>query len=753
MRNRLIIKDIVRNKVVSLTILFFIGLTSLLLSLVSTLSVNLFGSIDKDSLEDFAANTECVEAFQVLSFLGIDSEKIVINGTSLAGTLQDNGFCTQSEDFDFLLDLNGKPVYPADGELYAPVFYSKDGTMKEGDTIVIGKTVFTVAGFVRDSQMNSALAYSKRFVVSPADYTKLEPLGAVEALIEFRLSDTEKLGSFEAAYSQARLPANGPTLTWPLFRMISAMSDGMMIAVIMLVSILVILIALFCIRFTLLAKIEDDYKEIGTMKAIGMRLSDIRSIYLSTYGVLAAAGCVSGFGLSFLFYKPMLKNIRLNFGDSGSQSIAFCLGILGAMLLFFFILFYVRMNLRQFDSISAAEAIRFGIKENSGKLGTFRLKLSNNKIFSTNLFLGISDVLGRIRLYSTMLVVIMLGTFIIIVPQNLYHTISSENFVSYMGIGNCDLRIDIQQNDDIAGKTKQLEEYVMSDKHVSSFAVLTTKTFVIRTDKGTTEHMKVELGDHTVFPVMYAEGQMPASKQEIALSSLAAEEWGKGVGDTVTLVTDEGEKNLSVCGIYSDITNGGKTAKAVFEDDNTDTAWSIVCVSFLDQSIKDIKLAQYQKQYDFARVSSIDNYVSQTFGQTLSAIRTASLVAVCVAISVTLLVTILFLKLLIAKDAYSIAVIKAIGYTNADLKWQFAFRVLSVLVIGLVLGTILAGTLGETIVGMAISTFGASAFHFTADLPSTFLFCPFVLFLTTVISIIIGTENIGKISISKSIKE
>lgn len=33
---------------------------------------------------------------------------------------------------------------------------------------------------------------------------------------------------------------------------------------------------------------------------------------------------------------------------------------------------------------------------------------------------------------------------------------------------------------------------------------------------------------------------------------------GKEVGDEITLLTDEGEKHLTVCGIYSDITMEGK---------------------------------------------------------------------------------------------------------------------------------------------------------------------------------------------------
>lgn len=180
---------------------------------------------------------------------------------------------------------------------------------------------------------------------------------------EFRLDKIENVGSFEAKYSAAKLPANGPALTWPLFRMISALSDGIMIAVILLVCFLVVIIALCCIRFTLLAKIEEDYKEIGTMKAIGMWLSDIWGLYLSTYGALAAGGCILGFVLSFIFYQPMQKSIRLTFGKSGSESSAFVLAIICVLLLFAFILFYVNMNLRRFRKISAAEAIRFGMSQ------------------------------------------------------------------------------------------------------------------------------------------------------------------------------------------------------------------------------------------------------------------------------------------------------------------------------------------------------------------------------------------------------
>lgn len=354
MKSRMIWNDIARNKAVALMLLLFVSAAAMLLSSAAVLGANLSGSIDRlmqdartphfmqmhtgelelDRLEAFAAEQAQVSQFQVVRFLNMDNDSIEINGGTLSCSLQDNGFCTQSGQFDFLLDADGVPVRPADGEVYAPVFYRKDGVMKLGDTISIHGLRFTIAGFVRDSQMNSALASSKRFVVSEADYARLEPFGAVEYLIEFCLDDRSHLGAFTAAYSAAGLPANGPALTWPLFRMMSAISDGIMIAVVLLVGILVILIALLCIRFTLLAKIEDDYREIGTMKAIGMRVSDIRSLYLSTYGAILAAGCVLGFGLSLLFVRLMTGGIRQNLGSSGNDTAAFLLGLAGVLLLF-----------------------------------------------------------------------------------------------------------------------------------------------------------------------------------------------------------------------------------------------------------------------------------------------------------------------------------------------------------------------------------------------------------------------------------
>lgn len=67
----------------------------------------------------------------------------------------------QSEKFDYLLDLDGNVINVSDSELYVPICYLRDNTAKVSDKAVIFGKEFTVAGFLRDSQMNSTLSSSK----------------------------------------------------------------------------------------------------------------------------------------------------------------------------------------------------------------------------------------------------------------------------------------------------------------------------------------------------------------------------------------------------------------------------------------------------------------------------------------------------------------------------------------------------------------------------------------------------------------
>lgn len=773
MYRKLIINDIKKSKLISITITAFILLAAMLTSLAAILSVSLFTSIDsmmenavtphflqmhsgginRQQLLNFADKQGNVQDFQVSSFLNIEGAEIAIGESSLAGSIQDNGLSVQSERFDFLLGLDGNIIRPAQGEIYVPLYYMKNGQANIGDSVVIHGIGFKVAGFLRDSQMNASMISSKRFLVNESDFKKMKEFGKQEYLIEFRLTAPSAVSSFEEAYLAAGLPANGPpAITYSLFKMANAIDDGIMIAVLMLTSILVIIVGFLCIRFTLLAKVEDDYREIGVLKAIGLRTRSIKQLYLAKYGALAGTACIVGFVLSLFLKEPFLENIRLYMGESDSSGLGLVLGMLGALIIFFVVILYVNGVLRRFKKISAAQAIRFGAPQEKTK-ATRGFRLSANRIISPNIFLGIKDILSRKKLYVTMLMVLIISSFLMIVPQNIYNTISQRNFMAYMGIGECDMRVDIQQTDNIAGKTEELASSMAQDSEIKKYAVLKSYMFDMPMKDGTVGKLKVELGDHSVFPIKYSIGRAPQSKSEIAISKFVAEDLGISLNDKIVLIVDNQKKALTICGVYSDITNGGKTAKAIFDISDGNILWSIIPVKLHSGVDVHGKVVEYKNRLSYAKVADIDEYIKQAFGGITDAVQKASYASIAAAAILTMLVTLLFMKMLLTKDRYSIAVLKSLGFKTAEIRVQYLAKAFAVLIVGILIGTILANTLGEFVGAGLIASFGASTFRFVVNPIFAYLFSPVLMAMCVGFATWLSISGISLLKIPEYIKE
>ena len=769
---KIIAGDMKRSRLVSAAVALFIAASAALLSLAAILFFQLYGAADalmeqaktphfmqmhagtadEARLASFAVQNEDVQAYQLCRFLNIDGAQFRLKESTLSGSVQDNGLCVQGEGFDYLLDMDGRVIEAAPGELYVPLCYERQFALKAGDAASVCGRAFTIAGFLRDSQMNSTLASSKRFLVNAGDYAALTPCGSEEYLISFRLKDQSKLGAFAAAYTAAGLEANGPTITYPLFRMISVLSDGMMAAVILLASLLSVLIAFACIRFTLLAKVEDDYREIGVMKGVGLQVSTIKRIYLAQYLALAAAGSVLGYGLSLLLREPLLANIRRFMGEGGNDAPALFAGAIGVTLVFFAVLAYVNGVLGRFRKLSAAQAIRFGAPQEQ-KGGSKALRLSRSGAINVNLFLGARDVLQRKKLYGTLLLALVFSTFIMVVPLKLYATISSGDFVRYMGAGDCDMRIDIQQTAEPEIMAQKAVRVLEKDPDLAAYALLITKMYTLRTAEGAFENLCVELGEHNAFPVGYISGSAPAAPDEIALSELNAEALGLQTGGILHLQVNGNEREMRVCGVYPDINNGGKTAKAAFADRETKATWCVINASFKDPSMAGEKVAFYKETLPGAKVCALDEYVRQLFGATILSVKKAACTAAAAALFIAALITLLSVKMLLAKDRCDVAVLRACGFTAADIRAQYAARAALVMLVGLALGTLLANSLGELLAGALLSSMGAASFRFVSGGLLVGLLCPVAMLFATMTGAYAALRGAGKAPLYDSIKE
>ena len=679
------------------------------------------GELSEEEIRAFVAERPEVEEMQICTFLNLENGQIKIGDVSFDNNMQDNGLFCQSDKFDYLLDAGDNIISVSPGEVYVPVAYKNEYDISAGDKMYIGTEELIVAGFMRDSQMNSMMASSKRFLVNEADYERLKPLGSEEYLIEFRFRDESDAGAFSTAYKDADLPGNGPTITYPLIKLMNALSDGVMIIVILIVAVVVLYISVMCIRYIILTQLEKDRREIGMMKAVGLSGKDIRRLYMAKYLLLSVTGCIVGSALACVLAIPLGRNMRELYGEADNAVLVYAGMIAGAVLAEAVILLSVRRILRKTEKLSAVTAL-------CGRGGTGKKK---------NLWIPVA-------------VIIMASVFMMIVPDSMKKTMSAPDFVRYMGIGNSQIRIDVRQTNDIGSSTDDLARRMADDSRVSKYSVMRTGSYKTYLPDGTSYNLMLENGDHGVFPVNYTEGTYPVNENEIALSILNSEETGLGVGDTITVLkmTSEGENVQSecvICGIYSDITNGGKTAKGCM-DDETPAIWSVMYVSLKDGVAIDEWISEYSAASEESiKIAGISEYMSGMYGQTIRNIGNASLITKAVACVVITVVILLLMRLVIWRERGESSLKKALGLTASEIRADYLKKLVVYLLTGLVFGILSGLLLGQRLAGVLLGFMGAKGLEFTMDPLSTFLIIPSLMMLSVFAAAAVSLKEVKNI--------
>lgn len=776
---KIIKRDFQRNKIITIALFIFIMLSALLVASASNIIMQLSsslahlfteskaphfvqmhsGEIDQAKIDAFVSGSSLVKEQQTVEMIGVYGKNIFL-GKSLTAeenSVMDIGFVKQNDSFDLLLDLESQVIVVAKGEIAVPIYYMQQKNMKIGDNVRISngsfEMEFTVTDFVRDVLMNPSIISSKRFVINESDFEMLKMnLGEVEYLIEFQLTDLSRLNEFGNDYQSSNLPQKGPTINYNLFRTLNALTDGIVAAVIIFVSLLLIAIALLCLRFTIIATMEEDYREIGIMKAIGIDGQDIKQIYLTKYIVMAIFASVSGYLVSLFINRLFTANMALYMGAARKSVLHYLVPILATVLIFLLMVSFCQFTLRRFRRITASDALRSGSIGESQISKNF-LPLSKNRFMNVNIFLGLKDVLGRFKVFGLLCFVFVICSFIIIVPVNFLNTIRSPDLMTYMGIGRSDIRIDLHQSDDVVQRFSEMIAYIENDKDVDKFSPLITCKFKALNSDGTYENINVETGEFSIFPLEYVSGAAPVSDTEIALSYLNAQELDKGVGDTLQLIVDGQVWQMLVSGIYQDVTNGGKTAKTLLHYDAETVLWYVVSVDMKPGIDISEKIDEYAEAFYPAKVTYLADYLSQTFGATIEQLKLITALAILIAISVSILITSLFLKMLIAKDSSGIALMKSIGFSLRDIRVQYITRALLVLGIGIIIGTAASNTLGQGLVSLMLSFMGASQIKFVINPVVAYVLCPLVQMIVVTVTTLVSIVSMKKSSIVEMIEE
>jgi len=744
MHVRYLLNDLRKNPGVNITLLVVLVLSTFLMAsgamvLERTLgSVNaLFdqakpphflqmhkGAYDEVALEAFATAHPEIDSWLVEDMVGYDSAAInwARPGTTESGTLAesliDNLFVTQNTAFDFLLDADGAIAQPAAGGIFVPVAYEQRFGLQAGDELRIrtdaGIESMIIAGFVRDSQMASSLSSATRFLVADDVFQRLRANGgSPEIIVEYRLANPGEANDFQAAYeSDQSLPKNGQAVTGDMIRIINAISDGLVAIALMFVSLVLIAIALLNVRFVIRGTLQDEIHQIGAMKAIGLPASTISGLYLSKYTAMMLIASVIGGGLALVATQALTLGMQANYATAPVTALTVLAPLAALAAVFVVVIAICRRVLRLINRIEVVSALVHGSTLSERQTARRAKRLARRVGRSAFASYGGGHLGRRISLvdlraeagqWVLLPLVFMLAVVLITLPTNLLTTFQSPEFVTYMGAPQSDLRIDLQFSDDLELVREAADAALTADSRLAQVRSFANELVETRGDEGW-ESMRVEVGDYSGDTIQYVHGGPPSTGQ-IALSVLNADRFGVGVGDAFTIRRDQSEVTLTVGGIYQDITSGGQTAKMSGNSAGIVTGYIYYATTAAGQDPSSIA-AEYGDRFPGATVVPMREYVSQTLGYVTTGLVNAALIAIVFAIGVAALITTLNLTLRVAREQRRSGILSALGFSGSELAAQLRFKAILVVVAGTLVGVTASATLGEALVGAAISLTG-----------------------------------------------
>jgi putative ABC transport system permease protein len=779
---RMLLRDIGRNRVVTGLLVVLMMLSVVLATASAGTIVRLVGAssnlmaraqaphvaqlhvgpYDQAAVDRWAAGRPEVEHHQTMLMLGIDGADLSFDGVAQTTSIQQNSLVVPNTERDLLLDLDDQPITEvAPGTLVLPVYYEGMDGLAVGDTVRITasdgfSTELTIAGFARDSIMNPAISSSKRLAVAPSDLAEVRShTGEVEQLIGFWLHDpgTQSAG-FQKAYTDAGMPQGGQMVDSATFQLLTMIGDGMVAAVVILVSVLLLVVAALSLRFSFLTATEQDYREIGVLKAIGVAPRDVRRIYLTKYTLLATAAAALGLLGGWALTPLLTRNISRYMGASPSVWNGIVPVLAAAAVLLALVLF-VAVLLRRFRRISAVEALRSGPTSQPKRAARLRLHRSRLPV---HVRLGTMDVVARWPTYLLLFFVFAVSAFIVIVPVNSATTATAPDFINYMGIGTVDVRVDLRHDDDTSAEGfERIVGELEADPRAAVIAPMVTTRHDTVDGDGNATSVYVENGDHTRLPLRYADGRAPTDASEIALSLLALNQAGRDVGDTVPLEVDGEVRELTIVGSYQDITNGGRTAKSALPTEGEEVMWYVVGIETAPGTDATATAEAYGDRFAPAKVAAIEQWRTQTLGPIADQITVTAGVSAVVAILLAVLMTGLFTRMLIARDAGQLAIQRAIGADDGGLRQQYLTRILLVLILGVLVGTVAANTLGERLFNLMFEAMfggfeslgqGTSRIDFTVSGSLAYLALPAALLVSVTAATFVTTRSIATADIS-----
>jgi len=593
----------------------------------------------------------------------------------------------------------------APGEMYITRHMMEKQKLSVGDRVTITiedkSKEFLVAGSINDAVMGSSGLTITRYIIDEIDFLFFygeEELAFMNGgeLCYIDTADTEAM--------LAELSDAGGSFIFSMDRgymRFAYIFDMIVTGILLAVSVLLIVISFVVLRFTITFTLAEEYREIGVMKAIGVKNHKIRGLYLVKYTMLAVVGAVVGLLLSYPFGRLLMKISSGSVIVTGEN--AYFANVLCSMAVVGVILLFSYGCTRRVTGFTPVDAIRNGQtgerfrKKSLMSLGKSRLKTAG--------FLAANDVVSSPKRYSIVTLTFALCLCIILMLSATASTLKSEKMLSALNMVDSHAVVDILSGDmmgimaeggrDVLKESLAEMEETLAEQGMPATCVQDLMaTFTVKFGDRKSQVPCFQATGASADQFSYIEGTAPEAPGEIAMTRMAAESIGADIGDTVVVVSMEGEREYLVTALFQSMNNRGYTLR--FHEDEeinyVQIAGGMACqIIFRDNPSKkevEKRIEKINAMGKYGEVISITQYTNEMIGvaDTINAIKGLMTGLTMVMV---VMVTVLLERSFIAKEKKEIALMKAMGMKNGKIYGHHTARFAIIGVASVVLAELL----------------------------------------------------------------
>lgn len=538
------------------------------------------------------------------------------------------------------------------------------------------------------------------------------------------------------------------------------MMDTLIAAILLIVSICLILISMVVLRFIINFTITEEFREIGVMKAIGIKNGAIRRLYILKYIAISVIGTAIGLLLSIPFGRIMISGVSHKIIISGEDN--FFVNIFSAILAGATVVLFSYFCTRKICRFSPIDAIHSGeTGERFKKKGIFRLEKSH---LPTALFMVINDIFSGIKSYISMVIIFILGTLLVIIPINVINTLRSDDMITMFNMTKSDHVIATEmlfnQNEDNKAKVeKQFSEinnmFAENGIEVDIFQEIMFRSYVKKGEKLTNSIAFIGMGSVKTDDYVYLDGSAPQNVNEVAMTYIVADRIDAKIGDSVEIKVGEDEKTYIVTGITQSMNNMGEGVR-FYQGEQIDFKYASgsfgVQVNYKDdpdaKAVKERK-AMLERLYPNAKVYTSGEYINYMIGDIASQLDSVKLLILSIVLGINMLVAVLMVKSFITKEKGEIALLKAIGFKNSSLILRQTMRIGIVLLVSVITGALVSVPLSSPIITPVFRMMGAYSIKYEIRPLEVYVIFPLIVLAATALAAFISAQGLRKIASSE----